>query len=110
LGLGKKVETGGFELWKQCMSGKKSAWRKMVKYCKQDIILTEKVYKKLLPYIHNHPNLEVYVDGDENQCPKCGSEKIVKQGFVYTNRSKFQQYSCKSCGGWSRGFKNLRQK
>lgn len=109
LGLGEKINTGGFDLWKQCMSGNKTAWRKMVKYCKQDIVLTEKVYQKLLPYIQNHPNIGVYTGVESSTaCPKCGSENIVKQGFAYTNVYKYQQYSCKDCGGWHRSRKSLK--
>ena len=108
--IGAKVETGGFKLWEECMQGNKKAWRKMVTYCKNDVILSEKVYKKMLPYISNHPNLAVYVDDADPHCPKCNSDKIIKEGFSYTNAGKYQQYSCtvKTCLGWSRGKKNLR--
>lgn len=109
LELGEKVDTGGFELWKQCMTGNISAWKKMIKYCRHDVVLTEKVYKKMLPYIDNHPNLGVYVDDDEHICPKCGSTDIKKEGFQYTAVGQYQQYSCKSCGAWSRGRENLRE-
>ena len=106
--IGAKVETGGFKLWEECMQGNKKAWKKMVTYCKNDVILSEKVYKKLLPYITNHPNMGVYEDGIKVACPKCHSEKLVKEGFAYTNNAKYQQYSCNNCGGWCRGKKNLR--
>jgi hypothetical protein len=32
LSLGSKLETGGYELWSQCLRGSKSAWRRMKKY------------------------------------------------------------------------------
>ena len=32
LGLGRKIHTGGFNLWVDCLRGKKEAWDKMVKY------------------------------------------------------------------------------
>lgn len=108
LGIGEKIDTGGFELWKQCLKGNKKAWKKMVKYCKQDIILTEKVYQKLLPYIENHPNIWIYNGKTEESCPKCGSDNVVKEGFAYTNFYKYQQYKCKDCGGWHRGRKCVR--
>lgn len=109
LGVGEKMDTGGFKLWTGCMAGKKSAWKKMVAYCKRDVILLEKIYKKLLPYMSTHPNLGNYVDSESQSCPKCGSEKLVKEGFTYTNVAKYQQYSCKGCGGWSRGRKNIKE-
>lgn len=109
LGLGSKIDTGGFQLWKACMEGNKQAWKKMVNYCKQDILLTEKVYYKLRPYMQAHPNIGVYADDDQLRCPKCASQKLVKEGYVYTNVGKYQRYSCKGCGGWSKGRTNLRE-
>lgn len=109
LGVGQKLETGGFSLWEKCMKGNKTAWKKMVSYCKRDVIVLEKVYKKLLPYMKTHPNLGNYTDDAKPHCPKCGSEKLLKQGYAYTSVAKYQQYSCKDCGGWCRGRKNLRE-
>jgi|SRR3972149_8722136 len=108
LGVGEKMDTGGFKLWQDCMRGNRQAWKKMVAYCKNDIVLLEKIYLKLLPYINNHPNLGNYIESDEPLCPKCGSEELNKEGFTHTDVGKYQQYSCKECGGWSRGRQNLK--
>lgn len=110
LKVGEKVDTGGFKLWRQCMLGNKTAWRKMVKYCRHDISLTEKVYLKLRPYIEQHPNLNLYSDEFRENCPKCGSNKTKKKGFAYTVAGKYQQYQCNDCGGWFKLGKNLRPK
>jgi hypothetical protein len=110
LGVGQKVETGGFKLWKQCMEGDLKAWDKMVRYCKNDIILLEKIYLKLRPYMETHPNINIYADNDSPKCPKCGSDNVKKEGFYYTNVSKYQRYSCVECKGWFRGRQNLRKK
>jgi len=110
LKVGQKVETGGFKLWKQCMDGDLKAWAKMVQYCKNDIVLLEKIYLKLRPYMTTHPNLGVYTDNSNPTCPKCGSEKITKEGYSYTEVAKYQRYACRSCGGWFRGRENLKNK
>jgi len=60
--------------------------------------------------METHPNLTVYLDEEENKCPKCGSERIKKEGFAYTNVAKYQRYSCLDCRGWFRARKNLRKK
>jgi len=31
-------------------------------------------------------------------CPKCGSDKVVKSGFVLRVGGKKQRYQCKECG------------
>ena len=102
LGIGSKLETGGFGLWLGCMNGNMKAWKKMVSYNKQDVILTEAVYKKLLPWITNHPNVNVF-DEKLGACPNCASKKIQKRGWNFTQLSKRQRYQCMSCGRWSSG-------
>lgn len=102
LQLGKKKDTGGFQLWKDCMAGDKEAWKKMVDYCANDVALLEKVYVKLRPYASNHPNIGVYLEEETALCPKCGSSNIEYRGYYYTTISKFQRFMCKDCGGWGR--------
>lgn len=104
LKCGKKVPHSGFDLWRGCMNGCKKSWHTMVKYCKQDVALLEKVYLKLRPYIRNHPNMNVY----ENKigCPKCGSESVQSRGYYFTSTGKFQRFRCNDCGGWSKKRKN----
>jgi len=112
LGLGKKIDTGGFELWTQCLDGIMSAWRKMVKYCKHDVTLLEKVYLALRPYMLQHPNIGVYNDDNRPCCPKCGCEKIHYRGYYHTTVSRFKRFKClnPTCGGWGRERKNLLSK
>lgn len=110
LGVGRKVDTGGFELWRGCMSGDMKSWEKMRRYNKQDVLLLEKVYLKLLPYMQKHPNVAVSGEIDSTQCPCCGSNKMIKRGFSYTNLGKYSRYRCGGCGKWSRGRSNLLDK
>lgn len=100
LGVGQKVQTGGFQLWKDCMNGIMSSWKKMTTYCCGDIHLLEKVYLKLRPYMLMHPN--VSVESEDACCTACGSDNINFRGYKYTNLSKFRQFVCLDCGHWSR--------
>lgn len=104
LGLGRKIQTGGFELWKGCMDGDKKAWKTMLDYNKQDVILLEKVYLKMRSWITNHPNLNLF-NNEEHTCPNCGSHKIHKRGYGVTRSAKYQRYACQECGAWSTGEK-----
>lgn len=107
LGLGRKVKHEGFDMWKKCMDGDEKAWNKMLKYCKQDVRLLEKVYLELRPYIKNHPNVNVDKDTEDFCCPSCGSSDIVRNGFTMTNAGRYQKYKCRDCGKWSRSSTNV---
>jgi predicted RNA-binding Zn-ribbon protein involved in translation (DUF1610 family) len=89
------------ELWYNAMRNIKSAIKEMVTYCKQDVVLLEKVYNKLLPYFKSHPHIGVLTAGVKTDCPKCGSIEVVKSKVrVTATGGKTQQYQCKSCGGY----------
>ncbi len=100
LNLPGKEETGGFELWKGVMANDEKSWKKMEKYNKQDVVLTEQVYDSLFAWIPGLPNNHLYEGG--TGCPYCGSDHIQKRGFAYTGVSKYQQYQCTSCGRYFR--------
>jgi len=101
LGVGSKTKHAGHQLWVDCLAGNKKAWEQMEEYNKNDVILLEKVYNKLLPWIKGHPNIALY-NGTPMACPHCGSTRVTKRGFYYTSVSKYQRYSCSSCGAWSK--------
>ena len=99
LGIGQKISTGGFGLWLKCMDGDMKAWKKMVRYNKHDVTITEKLYLTLRPWIENHPN-RALMDGKERACPTCSSPKVIKNGFVYSRVGIYQKWICKNCGAW----------
>lgn len=107
LGLGKKTEHMGHDLWIQCMANNPKAWALMEEYNINDVILLEKVYYKFRPWIKQHINLSIFNDTDV-VCPNCGSKNHQRRGFALTSVSKFQRYQCNECGNWFRGTKNLR--
>jgi hypothetical protein len=109
LEIGGKAQHSGFMLWVDCMHDDPKAWATMKRYNIQDIRLTEKLYKTLLPWIKNHPSIPLYDGYGENGhfCPNCGGKHLQKRGFAYTGVSKFQQYWCKTCGTWSKDGKRL---
>ena len=92
----------GFELWKQCMIGNEAAWAEMKAYNIQDIGTLEEIYLKLRPWVKNHPNVAVHQEAEGHVCPSCGSVHVIRRGYQYSNVSKYQRYTCKDCGAWSR--------
>lgn len=95
-------EFPGFELWSECMKGNKKAWAEMKKYNIQDVVTLEEIYLKLRPFMRNHPNVSVFGENEEMECPKCGSTHLQMRGYAYTNVGKFHRFQCQGCGGWGR--------
>lgn len=108
LGLGEKLKHEGFELWLKCMAKDKAGFRTMLAYNKQDVILLEKLYVRLLPWIEIHPNHAVYSGVDS--CPSCGSKHFHARGSVTTHNSQYQRFQCQDCGKWFRGSKPINKK
>jgi uncharacterized protein YprB with RNaseH-like and TPR domain len=104
LGIGGKVKHEGFELWIKCMNNDETAWKKMQKYNKQDVILLEKLYERILPWLSGHINRNLYADGGDS-CPTCGSHRLQRRGFSVSLTGRNQRFQCQDCGGWSKSSK-----
>lgn len=98
LGIGQKIHTD-FDLWKNIMLNKdKTAMDKMVKYCKNDVILLEKVYKHLQAHIVPKSHFGVMYGTDRGNCPECGSDELIIQQTRYSATGvKKYVYQCKTC-------------
>lgn len=107
LGCGGKKKHAGFEMWVDCMNGDEDAWAKMQEYNVEDVIILERLYNKLLPWISNHPNYGLYNDVAD-VCPNCGGHHLERRGFSHTAAGKYQRYQCKDCGSWSRAKKAVK--
>lgn len=102
-GFGEKLENSGIKLWRACMNGDLKAWKLMKKYNKRDVVLLEKVYDRLLPWISNHPNLNLY-ERKEHKCPVCLSSNYQKRGIEPRLKYDLERLQCK-CGKWFYGSK-----
>lgn len=102
LGVGGKMKHQGFNLWKDVLAGDDRARKKMMRYCIQDVRMTDRLYKKVLPFIRNHPRLRT-----GEVCPACAGKKTQKRGFRYTRCFRIQRNQCQSCAHW---FETTRQK
>jgi hypothetical protein len=110
LGLEGKAETGGFELWTGCMAGDAAAWRTMKSYNVQDVLQTEQVYDRLLPWIDGHPHNGLYGRHGfeaEDICGRCGGTALVRRGYTYTQVGRYRKYQCGACRSYSRGRKRV---
>ena len=100
LGVGQKIDTGGFDLWKSIvLDNDKKSLKKMVDYCKQDVNLLEKVYQKLNPYIPHKTNAAVMFDRDSTDCPECLSDRTTVNKYRISAAGMRQvTLQCQSCG------------
>lgn len=99
----------GHSLWTECLKGNKAAWREMEVYNKHDVLATEELYKILAPWDVTI-DMNVYHGREDNLCQSCGSHKLKKNGYRYTNTGKFQRYVCDDCGSENKGATNLLSK
>lgn len=88
-------------LWPKAAMGDEEAIRAIIKYGKGDIPALRQLYKVMLPYMDNHPNLNNFFDGD--CCPNCGSKHFQKRGVESAKVNSYQRYCCMDCGKWFRG-------
>lgn len=100
LDIGAKLETGGFELWLDYMQGKRAAIKQMREYNEQDVLLTERLYDRLRPWVTTGVNRSAVVNG--HVCPTCGSSHLHSRGTTKTLQLTYRKYQCQQCGGWSR--------
>lgn len=101
--VGKKVEHAGFKLWSDVMNGCPKAQKKMVRYCKGDVTLLERLYKRIRPFIKNHPHLGGV---GSTVCGACNSPRLQKRGNRYTKSFAIQRLQCQSCGSWQDGVRS----
>ena len=102
LGLGNKMETGGMDLWRQCVNHDKDALNRMLEYNKMDTLILEELYLKVRPWLKGHPNVALYINTDEQACTNCGNEDLQWGGYYYTPAGKYKSFRCNGCGAIGR--------
>jgi DNA polymerase elongation subunit (family B) len=98
LNVGRKIDTGGFELWRDVLNGDRKAFKHMLDYNIQDVDLLEAVYLKLRGWDKRHPSTAMLNDPDNPECNVCGSTAIIKNGSHTLSTGIYQKYKCKDCG------------
>jgi DNA polymerase elongation subunit (family B) len=101
LGIGHKLKHQGFEMWVDCIMGDPKAWAVFRRYCIQDVLLTERLYDRLLPWIPNHPHRGLYGEGATRTCAHCDGCDFQLRGWRYTKVSRYRRWLCKGCGAYS---------
>lgn len=98
----RKMKHEGWDLWVKSHSGNMRALKKMEKYCKQDVILLEKLFLKMRPFIKNMPNHGLWMAEEMHKiCPNCGSVRTIKYGKIMSKSGIKKRYRCNDCGSIS---------
>jgi hypothetical protein len=82
------------------MNNDRKAWKTMEDYNIQDVILLEKLYNRLLPWIKSPINQNIMRDRNGFLCPTCSKPSLISKGYRYTTTGAYQRYQCKACGGY----------
>jgi hypothetical protein len=95
LKVGKKMETGGLDLWKRvCLEKCSDSLIRMVDYCKVDVEILEKVFLKLNPYAKPKTQYAVLRGGDKYECPECGRLGNAKEIYTTAQGTVMHRMQC----------------
>lgn len=100
LELGSKLQHEGHTLWLKCMNKDPEAWQTFKDYNIMDVILLEKLYKRILPWIDNHPSHALFDGADRIVCTNCGSDHLHSRGIQHTKTLSYRRFQCTKCGTW----------
>lgn len=95
-----KMENGGWDLWCKVMERDPKAMKLMSAYCKKDVDVLEAVFKRLLPFVSNMPNYNLFRRDAVECCSNCGGFNIIKQGQKVMKTRIVQKLKCTDCGSW----------
>ena len=102
--LGEKKIKTDWSWWEDVMSGDSVAMKRMVKYNKKDVVLLERVFHAIMPYVKTLRRL-FDGNGETITCSYCGGTKFEKRGERRTKTMTYHQYKClnEACGRYRQG-------
>ncbi len=94
--IGEQKLATGFGLWRDIVLDKSEpAMKKMVRYCKQDVVLLEKVFERMKPYIESASSVAEYA----RDCRECGSSSTyINARRVRASGALMFDMQCYPCG------------
>lgn len=101
-----KSEHGKFPgdmLWDECMKGNIEAWVECELYNKQDVMVTQELFKYLVKY-DSRINYSSFF---QKATCSCGGKEFFKDGYRFLKQGRFQKYRCRDCKKPFLGKENL---
>lgn len=96
-----KMDHEGWQLWVKTLKRDAGAAETMRRYCQQDVLLLEKLYRKLRPFLKQIPNHNLHNPMKTNVCPSCGSTRLRSNGWRTTSTRRYKRYICEDCRAWA---------
>lgn len=98
VGVGKKLDHEGYELWLKVMDGDKEALKRMLEYGDHDVVILEMIYHKMKNYIRHNVHHGVLKGHEKTSCPNCTNEKISFVKLISTPMGTVQVLvKCNNC-------------
>ncbi len=72
----------------------------MSEYNVQDVVLLEKLFYRLTPWIGG---LNRAMESGKHVCPRCGGNHLQHRGTRKTLLGTYERLQCTDCGGWMTG-------
>jgi len=97
---GRKNSHSGLDLWIDIVEkNSKKAMKEMVDYCKQDVVLLEKVFNRLYNYSKPKTHKAMFENGHRWGCPSCGETDHVKVNKTYISAAGVtnKYMECNNC-------------
>jgi uncharacterized protein YprB with RNaseH-like and TPR domain len=93
LGHGGKNNNSGFGLWREVIINKsKKGLAEMLTYCKNDVVILEKVFTSLNNYIKQKSHVGVIEGEYKWSCPKCGGNVGITMISTYVSAAGNSSY------------------
>jgi DNA polymerase elongation subunit (family B) len=101
-GIGEKGINLSLDQYLECLDNPKSyLWKRIIKYNKQDVDITTRLYFLVRKWSTGHINLGI--KSQRPTCSRCGSIDVIRRGYRYTAMNIYNRYQCKTCGGYFKG-------
>lgn len=84
----------GLSLFIEADKGNPEAFKEMRDYCQTDVLVTEEVFTKLMPW---EKQINFMAQEQEIKC-SCGSYNFSRDGIRRTKAGAYQLFVCKKCG------------
>lgn len=98
MGMGTKTSMRYDDLIWGCIDGEEKMWNLMKKYNRQDVVINQKLYKRLAPWHQTGFNANLFRRKPVCPNPACGSKNIGTNGEQPNKLNIKQRYRCRDCG------------